>query len=106
MYMGGINAFQKHGKGIVIHDNGISALTNYYNDLKHGHNIFYMENCLISAEFIKNKCKEAVFRIPGFLLFMKYNKDQQPEGRCVLLNYSTKTIIYASFRKGSMIEKS
>ena len=40
--MGGISSFKKHGKGIIIHDNGISALTNYYNDLKHGHNIYYL----------------------------------------------------------------
>lgn len=74
MYMGGVNSFQKNGKGIIIHDNGVSAITSYYNDLKHGHNIYFSENCLISAEFCKNKCKEIVFRIPNYLLFIKYNR--------------------------------
>jgi hypothetical protein len=27
----------KHGYGIVLHDNGCSALTTYENDILHGH---------------------------------------------------------------------
>ena len=76
MYMGGINAFQRHGRGIIIHDEGVSGIVNYYNDLKHGHNVYLMENCIISAEFNKNKVKEGVFRVPGYLLYAKYNKDE------------------------------
>lgn len=57
MYMGGINAFQKNGTGIFLHDNGTSALTQYHNDFIHGHNVYFLHNCLISAEFVKNKCK-------------------------------------------------
>jgi hypothetical protein len=36
MYMGGIKNFQRYGKGLLIHDNGISALTEYYNDMYNG----------------------------------------------------------------------
>jgi hypothetical protein len=53
--MGGMKTFTKNGYGIIIHDNGGSAICNYYNDLKHGHNIVYYENCLMSVLYDKNK---------------------------------------------------
>jgi hypothetical protein len=55
MYMGGIKAFKKDGKGILLHDNGISAITSYLNDQLHGHNIFFVNYSLLSAYFNKNK---------------------------------------------------
>jgi hypothetical protein len=57
MYMGGMKSFQKHGRGIAIHDDGSSIVTSYLNDFKHGHNIYYRENCILSIEYNKNKIK-------------------------------------------------
>lgn len=62
MYMGGIKAFKKDGRGILLHDSGVSVLTSYYNDLMHGHNIFFDNYTLLSAVFSKNKILEAVYR--------------------------------------------
>ena len=39
----------------MLHDNGVSMLTSYYNDLLHGHNILFDNYCLLSAIFNKNK---------------------------------------------------
>lgn len=61
-YMGGIKAFKKEGRGILLHDDGISAITSYCNDLLHGHNIFLDNYGLLSAVFTKNKLTEAVYR--------------------------------------------
>jgi hypothetical protein len=36
MYMGGAKAFEKHGRGLLLHDNGTSAITSYYNNLYDG----------------------------------------------------------------------
>ena len=55
MYMGGIKAFKKDGKGILLHDSGISAITSYLNDQLHGHNIYFDNYSLLSAYFNKNK---------------------------------------------------
>ena len=55
MYMGGIGAFKKEGRGMLLHDNGVCLLGNYLNDALHGHNIFYAQHCLLSAEFFKGK---------------------------------------------------
>ena len=55
MYMGGIKSFKKDGRGIMLHDYGVSVITSYYNDLMHGHNIFFDNYSLLSAVFSKNK---------------------------------------------------
>ncbi len=104
--MGGIKTFKKEGKGILLHDNGTSVISSYYNDLLHGHNIFYMQHCLLSAQFNKNKITEAVYRTDGFLLLANYNPECQLEGRCIILNFVNKNIVYTTFKKGVMTEKS
>lgn len=103
--MGGIKSFQKHGRGIIIHDNGTSAITSYMNDIKHGHNVYYKENCILSIEFNKNKVKECVLRIPNYLLLIRYNKDNKPEGKALLAVYESRSIYYILFRKGIVVEK-
>jgi hypothetical protein len=76
MYMGGIKSFRKEGRGIMLHDNGLSVITSYYNDLMHGHNIFFNNYGLLSAIFNKNKIVEAAYRTLGFLVFLNYNEDR------------------------------
>lgn len=49
MYMGGVKNFKKDGKGLLIHDNGLTVLCSHHNDLLHNHNIFYSQHCLLSA---------------------------------------------------------
>lgn len=105
MYMGGVKNFKKEGKGILIHDNGLSIICSYLNDLMHGHNIFYAQHCLLSAEFTKGKISEAVYRTDGFLAHFFFNSDDQLDGKCKLLNYTAKSITYATFRKGILLEK-
>lgn len=73
MYMGGIKSFKKDGKGILIHDCGLSVVTNYLNDLMHGHNIFFSQHCLLSAEYVKGKIVDAVYRTDGYMTHINYN---------------------------------
>jgi len=73
MYMGPVKNFKKDGKGILIHDNGLSLISNYSNDLMHGHNVFYAQHCLLSAEYARGRLVEAVYRTDGFMAFMFFN---------------------------------
>jgi hypothetical protein len=75
MYMGGIKSFKKDGRGILLHDDGASAITSYYNDLLHGHNIFFDSYGLLSAIYNKNKLVECAYRTEGFLVFLNYNAE-------------------------------
>jgi len=73
MYMGGIKSFKKDGRGILLHDSGVSVISSYSNDLLHGHNIFFATDSLVSAYFTKNKLTEVVYRMEGFLIILTYN---------------------------------
>lgn len=53
--MGGMKSFHRNGEGIIIHDNGTSVVCSHYNDFKHGHNIAYLDNCIMSMFYEKNK---------------------------------------------------
>jgi hypothetical protein len=39
MYMGRAKVFQKDGKGILLHDDGTSAITSYEKDMLQGYNL-------------------------------------------------------------------
>ena len=105
MYMGGIKSFQKHGTGILLHDDGSCVLTNYYNDILHGHNVYFNNRRMVSCQYVKNRLSEVVFRTDGFLVNLNYNADRQLDGNCLLLNYSVKNITYCVFRKDCLIQK-
>lgn len=100
MYMGGIKSFQKNGTGILIHDNGTNVISSYYNDLLHGHNIFFTDHRILSAEYYKNRITDCVYRTDGFTLFTVYNSEGLLDGRCILMNHIHKSILYCIFKKG------
>lgn len=72
MYMGGIKSFQKHGRGIIIHDNGASVISEYHNDMKNGHNIVIYEHCVLSIFYNKNRVQELAMRIPNYLILLRF----------------------------------
>jgi hypothetical protein len=105
MYMGGVKNFKKEGKGILLHDNGLSVICSHANDNMHGHNVFFAQHCLLSAQFVKGKMVEAVYRTDGFMAHLVFNPDQQLEGKCTLFNFTSKSLTYAHFRKGLLLQK-
>jgi hypothetical protein len=54
--MGEAKNFQKHGTGMIVHDNGTSVLSNYHHDVLHGMNlIIYKDGNLASTKYNKDK---------------------------------------------------
>ena len=90
---------------MLLHDNGVCLLGNYLNDALHGHNIFYAQHCLLSAEFFKGKMTEAVYRTDGFLLQAGIGPEGQLEGKCHLLNYASRALLKMQFRRGVMVAR-
>ena len=105
MYMGGMRSFKKESRGILLHDNGVSLLGNFLNDALHGHNIFFAQHCLLSTEFSRGRIIEAVYRTDGFLLHALFNQEGLLEGKCHLLNYSSKSLLRAEFKRGAMVAR-
>ena len=59
----------------------------------------------MSIEYIKNKVSECVIRVPNYLIYLNYNKEQQLDGKSILIDYHARTIYYLVFRKNTMIQK-
>lgn len=56
MYMGQVQNFQKHGLGMVIHDNGASVLSSYYQDMLDDYNlVIYKDGSVASIRYHKDK---------------------------------------------------
>lgn len=51
VYMGGMSGYKKHGKGIMLHDDGSSVITEYLHDTITGHNIIFRDNSITSIVF-------------------------------------------------------
>lgn len=52
--MGGMSAYKKHGKGIMLHDDGSAVITDYLHDTPSGHSIIFRENSITSVLYKNN----------------------------------------------------
>lgn len=43
-----MSGFKKHGKGLILHDDGSAVISDYLHDTPNGHNIIFRENSIIS----------------------------------------------------------
>ena len=41
VYMGGMSSYKKHGKGLLLHDDGSAVITDYLHDTPTGHSIIF-----------------------------------------------------------------
>lgn len=103
--MGGMKSFHRNGEGLIIHDNGSSTVCSYYNDFRHGHNITFMENCIMSMVYDKNRLLECMVRFENYLLFLKYGKDGLHEGKGVLIDYAHRAIVHLAYKRGVLVNK-
>lgn len=55
MYMGGMKSFQRSGQGILLYDNGVSAVCHHDKDFLNGHQIVFGENLIMSLLYQKNR---------------------------------------------------
>lgn len=74
MYMGSTKIFQRDGRGIMLHDDGTSALTSYEKDMLHGYNLLITTNgSLVSAHYNKNKLVDVAYKREGVLFYGRFH---------------------------------
>ena len=49
LYMGESKNFQRHGKGMIIHDNGTTFISNYHQDMLHKSNVAIFKDGSIAS---------------------------------------------------------
>lgn len=89
----------------MIHDNGTSIVCSYYNDFKHGHNINYMDHCIMSMFYDKNKLMEIVIKVRDYVLYLRYNREGVVDGKGVIVGYGKREIWYFCYKKGILVNK-
>lgn len=74
MFNGLTKTMKRVGTGIILFEDGMCGIVSYNNNEEfHGLSIFYRSRCLISVEYIRNRIVSIMYRIDGFLLYLKYN---------------------------------
>ena len=85
VYMGGMISYKRNGEGMVLLDDGTSAIINSCYDSLTGHNIFFGSNAIASLLHLKKDYYEIVLRTSHFILKVPYyNCDEYANGNGVL----------------------
>lgn len=66
-----MSAYKKHGRGLLLHDDGAAVITEYLHDTPTGHNIIFRDNSISSVLFknssdyeIAYKAGKCIIKIP------------------------------------------
>ncbi len=86
--MGGMSSYKKHGKGILLHDDGSAAITDYHYDTPNGQTVIFRENSITSVLFKNNIEYEIAYKVGRFVIKFPFNDNShQPNGIGVLIDY-------------------
>ena len=106
IYMGGMDNLQRHGRGILLHDDGSSAVTEYSRDVPVGHNIIFRENSITSVLFISSTHYEIAYKVGRVILKVPFaDASHRAHGNGVLIDYEQRQIYELVFRGGSLVGK-
>lgn len=106
IYMGTVKNLQRIGTGLILfHDNTCSLASYNNNSELHGKNVFYKTRSLISVEFVRNRIIDIVYRVDGFLLYLKYNEYAQIDGNCYIISFIDRSIHQLYYQRGHLQSK-
>jgi len=84
--MGGSEGNQRHGVGILLHDDGSCAITSYKNNQLEGHTVIFRENSIVSLLLNKDRY-EIAYKQGKSLIVIPFDNKHQAQGQGLLLNY-------------------
>ena len=106
VYMGGMVSFKRNGEGIVLLDNGISAIIDSNYDSYVGHNVFFRENMIVSLLHLKKGNYELALRTSHFIFKVPfYDCQDLPNGNGVLIDYKDQKLYHLVYQRGELIKK-
>lgn len=88
VYQGGMSAYKKHGKGLLLHDDGAAVITDYLHDTPNGHNIIFRENSIASVLFKSASEYEIVYKTGKSIIKIPFAENsERANGLGVLIDY-------------------
>ena len=74
VYMGTTKSMQRIGTGILLFHDNTCAIVSYNNNSElHGYSVFYRNRALVSVHWIRNRIHDVVYRVDGYLLYLRYD---------------------------------
>lgn len=74
IFMGLSKTLQRVGTSLILFHDNTCAVVSYNNNSEFdGKSIFYRNRSLISVNFVRNRIQDVVYRIDGYLLYLRYN---------------------------------
>lgn len=70
--MGNMVSYKRNGQGVMLYDEGTSAIVDYNFDTLVGHNVFFGEDVIASVLYIKRGSYEIVMRTSHFIFKLPF----------------------------------
>ena len=104
--MGGMSGFKKHGKGLILHDDGSAVISDYLHDTPTGHNIIFRENSIISMLYLNPNEFEIAYKQGNYIILLPFNDGtMKTNGSGVLIDYHDHKIYKLTYKKGTLVNK-
>lgn len=102
-YMGGMSGFKRHGRGILLHDDGSSVITEYLHDTPAGHNIIFRENSITSLLYCNSQELEVAYKQGHCILLVPFTDNSfKAHGTGLLIDYDHHKIYRLTYKRGAI----
>ena len=104
--MGGMSSYKKHGKGLILHDDGSAMISEYLHDTPTGHNIIFRENSITSILYLSMSEFQIAYKQGNYIIMVSFNDgSMRANGGGVLIDYCNHRIYRLGYKKGKLYEK-
>lgn len=98
-----MSSYKKHGKGLIIHDDGSSVISDYLHDTPTGQTIIFRENSLSSMVFSSPHEFDIAYKQGHYILTIPFvDNSFKAHGSGILIDYLNRKIYRLTFKKGNL----
>lgn len=106
VYMGGMLSNSKHGKGLLLHDDGATVVSEYQHDAPSGHNIIFRDNSITSILFRNSLDYDIAYKVDKYIIKIPFtDTTHRANGPACLIDYQHSKLYHLLFQDGAIVEK-
>jgi hypothetical protein len=106
IYMGGMTSFKRNGVGLMLWDDGTSAVIDSCFDSLTSHSLFFRESTIVSLLHLRKGSFEVALRTEHLILKLPfYDCEDLPNGNGLLIDYKELKLYHLFFQTGRVTKK-
>ena len=109
IYMGGMVSFKRNGGGVLLQDDGTSAIIDSNYDSLTEHSVFFRDNAIASLLHIRKGNFEIALRTKHFIFRLPFSdvddRGDQPNGNGVLIDFRENKLYHLVYQRGVIVKK-